>query len=199
MSNPPRPLIHVLRPAEIEPQIPALAALRVRVFREFPYLYDGSDAYERDYLAHYAASERAVVVLALDGEQVVGCSTGLPLIDADAGFRAPFERYGPDPASVFYFGESVLLPEYRGLRIGHRFFDQRERHAARLGYAVTAFCAVDRRPDDPRRPPNYRPLDDFWIGRGYVRRPELQARFGWKEVDQADAQDHSLTFWLRQP
>jgi GNAT superfamily N-acetyltransferase len=189
--------VRVLGRDEIEPYIPVLAALRVTVFRDFPYLYDGSDAYERDYLSHYAASERAVVVLASDAERVVGCSTGLPLCDADAEFRAPFERHGPDPATVFYFGESVLLPEYRGLGIGHRFFDAREAHAEALGFAVTAFCAVDRSPDDPRRPPNYRPLDDFWTRRGYVRQPGLQAHFCWKEIDREGEQPHRLTFWLR--
>lgn len=198
MSRTPQIAIRVLTGHTIAPHVPELAALRVAVFRDYPYLYDGSDAYERDYLQHYVASEREVVVLALDGDRVVGGSTGLPLTEADAEFRAPFERHGPDPATVFYFGESVLLPSHRGLGIGHRFFDAREAHAEALGFPVTAFCAVDRPADDPRRPPDYRPLDDFWHKRGYRRQPALQARFGWKEVDLPGEQPHTLSFWLRQ-
>ena len=53
-----------------------------------------------------------------DDETVVGASTGLPMIAADEAFRAPFIAAGIDPARVFYFGESVLLPEYRGQGIG---------------------------------------------------------------------------------
>ena len=191
------PIIQILTGSAIAPRIPELATLRVTVFRDYPYLYDGSDAYERDYLAGYAASDRALVVLAVDGERAIGCSTGLPLLDADPEFRAPFERHGPDPAGVFYFGESVLLAEYRGLGLGHRFFDAREAHAEALGFAVTAFCAVERRPDDPRRPPDYRPLDEFWHKRGYRRRPELKAHFDWKEVDRPGEQPHTLGFWLK--
>src|SRR5690606_23892669 len=52
-----------------------VAALRIRVFADWPYLYAGDLDYEQDYLAAYAASPRAVFVLALDGERVVGAST----------------------------------------------------------------------------------------------------------------------------
>ncbi|HLL24828.1 MAG TPA: GNAT family N-acetyltransferase, partial [Kofleriaceae bacterium] len=47
----------------IGPYLPALAALRIRVFREWPYLYDGSLAYEEAYLASYVSPD-AIVVLA---------------------------------------------------------------------------------------------------------------------------------------
>ena len=38
----------------------ALAAQRIRVFREFPYLYDGDVGYEREYLATYVHSPRSL-------------------------------------------------------------------------------------------------------------------------------------------
>ena len=62
------------------PWLEPVAQLRIRVFREFPYLYDGEWQYERDYLAAYAESPDSVVVLALEGDTVVGASTGLPLV-----------------------------------------------------------------------------------------------------------------------
>jgi GNAT superfamily N-acetyltransferase len=178
-----------------------VARLRVTVFRDYPYLYDGSTAYERDYLQSYIDCPDSIVALVIDedgdDETVVGASTGLPMTAADEAFRAPFIAADIDPARVFYFGESVLLPEYRGRGIGHGFFDLREDHAAKLGLPITTFCAVDRPADHPKRPTDYRPLDPFWTARGYAKHPDLQAVFDWKEVGDTTDTPHSLTFWLR--
>lgn len=174
-----------------------VAALRIAVFREWPYLYAGDDRYEHRYLEAYAASERSVFVLALAGGRVVGASTGLPLADDAGAFQAPFLERGIAPESVFYFGESVLLSEYRGRGVGHAFFDRREAHARALGgFAMTAFAAVDRAPDDPRRPPGHRDNDAFWQGRGYVRQPGMTMQLDWDEVG-AGPRSHALTFWTR--
>ena len=132
--------------------IEPVADLRIRVFREFPYLYDGDVDYERRYLSRYQSSAGSVLVLALAGDQLVGASTGLPLLDADTTFQAPFKDKGMDLGAIYYFGESVLLPEFRGSGVGHRFFDERERVANEQGYAITTFCAVVRPADHPMRP-----------------------------------------------
>ena len=68
--------IRLLHGAAIAPYIDDLARLRLTVFREFPYLYDGTPEYEADYLANYARSGRSLVVLALDDGKVVG--VGVP-------------------------------------------------------------------------------------------------------------------------
>ena len=49
--------------AAIEPYLKDLAALRIQVFREFPYLYQGTLEYEARYLKSYANSERSLVVI----------------------------------------------------------------------------------------------------------------------------------------
>lgn len=190
--------IDVLRGAQVLPQLEAVAALRMAVFAGWPYLYEGDAAYERDYLAAYAASPGSVFVLArTPAGVVVGASTGLPLVDDGPGFAAPFAAAGIDPAGVFYFGESVLLPAWRGQGVGHAFFDAREAHARRLGgFALTAFCAVDRRADDPRRPPGHRDNDRFWAGRGYARQPGMTLQLHWEEVGRGNL-GHDLTFWTR--
>lgn len=124
--------IDTLCGAAIAPQLDAVARLRIAVFAQWPYLYAGDVGYERDYLRVYADSPRSMLVLARAGERIVGASTGLPMEDEATAFRAPFEAAGIDPATVFYCGESVLLPEHRGQGIGHAFFDAREAHARRL-------------------------------------------------------------------
>lgn len=184
--------------AAAAPHLADLAALRIAVFRDWPYLYDGDAAYEAEYLSIYARSPESLFVLAFDGGRVVGASTGVPLAHEGEAFRAPFAARGIHADSVFYFGESVLLPEYRGQGIGHRFFDEREGYARSLGrFAWTAFAAVDREEDDARRPAAHRGNDAFWARRGYVRQPGMAMRLAWKEVDGTAEAGHALTFWLR--
>ena len=189
--------LETLSGAALLPHLDEVAALRIAVFRDWPYLYDGDVGYEREYLAAYAESPSSVVVLARDGEAVVGASTGIPLAEDSAEFQAPFAERGMEVATVFYCGESVLLPLYRGRGLGHAFFDAREAHARALGgFAHTAFAAVDRDDGDPRKPAGHRGNEAFWAKRGYVRQPGMTMKLHWNEVGIGEV-EHPLTFWLR--
>ncbi len=178
--------------------IPALAELRVRVFRDWPYLYDGDAAYERDYLRIYLDSPRAAVILArLDG-RIVGASTCIPLADETENVQAPFLARGWNPVDFFYFGESVLLPALRGRGVGVAFFEQREAHARAVSTCrFAAFCGVVRPADHPARPPGFVPLDAFWTKRGFTRRPDLTCEMNWTEVGDTAETTKTLMFWLK--
>ncbi|MDV6373604.1 GNAT family N-acetyltransferase [Deinococcus arenicola] len=182
---------------ELRPFIPDLARLRLTVFRAFPYLYSGTPDYEEAYLQTYLEAGDAVIVLALDGNEVVGASTAVPLSHETPEVKAPFESPEFDVSDVLYLGESVLLPQYRGRGLGHAFFDGREAHARRLGLGVTAFCAVQRPADHPARPADYRPLDTFWKARGYVERPDLHTTMSWQDVGEEIETPKPMQFWLR--
>lgn len=184
--------------AALHPWLPDLARLRIAVFREWPYLYDGDEAYEQRYLRAYAEAPGAAVVVCRAGGEVVGAATCEPMTEGHEPVRRAFEAAGRDPARHCYFGESVLLAPYRGRGAGVRFFAEREAHARALGLGFAAFCAVDRDPADPRRPPGYVPLDAFWTKRGYAKRPELSVTFTWKEIGAAAETPHRLTFWLKE-
>ncbi|MGN7917390.1 GNAT family N-acetyltransferase [Lysobacter sp. ESA13C] len=195
--NTPMPEIHTYSGAEITPYLDAIAALRMSVFRDWPYLYDGDVAYEANYLRTYRESWRSIAVLAFDGGRIVGASTGLPMADETPELRVAFEGGPIDIEQVFYCGESVLLPEYRGRGIGHRFFDERQAHARGLdGFRWTAFCAVERDASDGRKPAFHRGNEEFWRKRGYVHRPELQVSLPWRELGRGEC-PHTLSFWLR--
>ncbi len=184
--------------AGLAPLLPDLARLRVEVFRAWPYLYDGDEAYEARYLRTYMAAHGAGIVVARDGGTVIGASTCLPLPEASAEIRAPFTAAGLDPADFFYFGESVLLSAYRGRGIGARFFALREARAAALGRPhYTAFCAVDRPANHPARPPGAAGLDGFWAKRGYTRRPHFTCTLAWKDLGNEAETSHTLTFWMK--
>jgi GNAT superfamily N-acetyltransferase len=184
--------------ADVAPHLDAVAALRIAVFRDWPYLYAGDREYEKNYLATYADSPRSLFVLAFDGDEVVGASTAIPLADETDAFQQPFLERGIALGRVFYFGESVLLRAYRGQGFGHRFFDEREACARRLGgFDLTAFCAVERSADDPRRPPGHRDNDAFWTKRGYRRQDDMVCQLDWQEIGQTLPTCHRLRFWLR--
>ena len=190
-------MVRALTGAALDAALDDVARLRIAVFRDWPYLYDGDMEYERRYVAAYRDSPGAVLVGALDGDRLVGAATGTPLAEHADDFAAAFAGTGIDLDTVFYCAESVLLPEYRGRGIGHRFFDVREDHARELGYSRSAFCAVIRPDDHPARPPDYRPLDGFWRTRGYAPLPGVVAEFGWRDLGAADESRKPLQFWMR--
>jgi len=186
-----------LRGGAIAAVLDDLAALRITVFRDWPYLYDGDLDYERRYLGPFAASPRALVVGAFAGEGLVGAAMALPLADEQTAFCAPFEARGDDVARTFYLAESVLLPAYRGRGVGHAFFDEREAVARAEGDTDAVFCAVVRADDDPRRPQGARSLAPFWRRRGYVPLTGVTCRFPWRDAGDAAETSKLLQFWGR--
>ncbi|NIF17051.1 GNAT family acetyltransferase [Pantoea sp. Cy-639] len=190
--------IRLLHGAAIAPYIDDLARLRLSVFREFPYLYDGSLEQEADHLASYAESGRSLVVLALDGGEVIGASAGLPLVDEMSDFQQPFLAQGRDPASVYYFGGSVLLPAYRGQGLGVRFFIERESYAHKLvEFEACAFCTVERPAGHPQRPVDYKPLLGFWRNRGFLHEPSLRTSYRWRDREEQSPSDKIISFWVK--
>ena len=188
-----------LHGAEVEPWLDELGRLRIAVFREYPYLYDGTLEYERDYLRTYVrSSDSLVVVLADEAKRVLGATTCLPLRDEGPEFQQAFIEAGYDVNDVCYFGESILLPELRGRGHGKEFFKRREAQVQKLGLKYSAFCVVDRPDDHPLRPAGYRPLDEFWKSQGYTKNPSMKATFTWKEVGEESESPKTLTFWLKQ-
>jgi len=182
----------------IRPHLPELGRLRIAVFREFPYLYDGDPAYEEAYLAAYVNSPRSLVVLLRSEGSIVGATTCLPMADESAEFQAPFLAAGYDLEEIFYLGESVILPAFRGRGAGHEFFQRREAHARRVGpFRHTCFCAVDRPVDHPLRPAGYEPLDAFWTRMGYRKDPALQCELEWKEITAEAPTRKRLSYWLK--
>lgn len=174
-----------------------LARLRIAVFRDWPYLYDGDMAYERRYLETYLSAPGAFICGAFAAHELVGAATASPLAEHKGEFAEPFVERGLDVGDFFYFGESVLLPAYRGRGIGVRFFDQREAEARRQGFSQCIFSAVVRPPDHPLRPADYTPLDEFWSNRGYRRLDSVETAYSWRDVGDAEETEKPMQYWVR--
>lgn len=189
--------LQVLTGADIGAAVHDLARLRITVFREFPYLYEGDEAYERRYLATYLRHPDSYALLIRVNGTLVGASTGMPLAAETEEVVRPFRENGILPESVFYCGESILLPEWRGRGWYKAFFAGREGHARARGYRWSAFCGVVRPETHPRRPHGYQPLDAVWARFGYQARPELATTFSWKDLDEAAESPKPMLFRLK--
>lgn len=189
--------VRILDKAAFAAALDDVARLRIQIFHDWPYLYDGDLDYERQYLQAYLDSPDALVVGAYDGARLVGVSTAAPLEDHAAELGAPLVALGHDLSQVYYCAESILLPEYRGQGIGHAFFDAREAKARALGRKYMVFCSVKRPDDHPMRPASYRTNDAFWRKRGYEPLPGVFAEFAWRDIG-ADAETKKpLQIWFR--
>ncbi|MEO1746173.1 MAG: GNAT family N-acetyltransferase [Pseudomonadota bacterium] len=190
--------VRALPRAKAQMRFDDLARLRIAVFREWPYLYDGDLAYERNYLETYFEAPGAFIAAAFDeNDMMVGACTASPLAQHDDAFSQPFRQAGLDPRRYFYFGESVLRPQFRGQGVGVRFFELREAEARRQGFDTCVFSAVIRPNDHPQRPHDYVPLDAFWRNRGYVPIDGLTTRFPWKDVGGAEETEKPMAYWSR--
>lgn len=177
--------------------IDKLAELRIKIFREYPYLYDGKLDYEKKYISTYTNCQESVLVIVKDGEEVVGVSSAIPLEFETNECQQPFVDNKLSIENIFYFGESVLLPQYRGTGVYRSFFFERENAARNYGSQIAAFCAVSRQENDPRRPLNYVPLNTVWQHFGYQQHPELRAYYEWKEIDTDKSTSKPMIFWTK--
>lgn len=195
----PGPLvIRALDKRDREAMIDDLAALRITVFRQWPYLYEGDMDYERTYLQTYLDAPGAFIAGAFDDGRLVGACTATPLSEHAQEFAAPFAQRGLDIADYFYFGESVLLADYRGQGAGVRFFQLREDEARRQGFAFCIFSAVCRPADHPALPENYTPLDAFWRNRGFEPLDGFRSWYSWRDVGETRETRKPMDFWVKQ-
>lgn len=187
-----------LKGAEIESQLEAIGEIRITVFKEWPYLYEGSLHYERKYLKKYILSQKSLAYLAFDQDRLIGATTAIVLSDESQDIQKPLTEIHLLPSETIYFGESILLPDYRGLGIGKRFMQERLSFAQSLpGIKQVAFCSVIRSDEDPRRPLKYKPLDEFWRNQGFQPIRGVKAEMSWNDVGELMETKKPLQFWLK--
>lgn len=177
--------------------IDELAKLRMLIFKEYPYLYQGDLHHEKEYLKTYATCPEAILVIAQDEETIIGISTAIPMSFATPECQQPFIEQDLPIHEFFYLGESVLLPQYRGSGVYRSFFHERETAAKEFGSKYATFCAVVREPNDPRRPSGYTPLDSIWRHFGYEQHPTLSAQYAWQEINEKQQTRKPMAFWIK--
>jgi hypothetical protein len=188
--------IREYRGPQIAAMVEPFARLRMAVFRDWPYIYDGDLDYERRYLAGYAGSD-SILVAAFDGDRLVGGSTGLPLSD-HSEVAADLAHALPDHSkNVYYCAESVLLSSHRGQGVYRSFFNLREAHARALTCTYAIFCSVIRPEGHPLRPADHSPPDPVWRHFGYAPLPGVTTTIAWRDIGEDAETPKPLQVWIK--
>lgn len=173
-----------------------IANLRIQVFHEFPYLYEGTLKYEEQYLKSSFKKAESYVCLILDEDKVIGASTAFAMRDQKNEFKKPLQEAGVDVSQVCYFGESVLMKEYRGLGLGHKLMDFRLNFAKEHRFESVYFAAVVRPDNHPLKPAHYRSNDAFWLKRGFIK-TDIYCEFSWQDIDEKHETIKKLRYWYQ--
>lgn len=188
----------LLAGAAIADVLDEVATLRLEIFQEYPYLYQGRREDERKYLGTYAATPDACVILAYDGDAVIGAVAGMPLIHEDVQVLDAFAAgtaFPPDEA--YYVGELLFRPAYRNGGLGQKLLARLESHIHSLGRYRSLTCATVERPDDhPLLPHDYINISKFLARTGFARLSGVTTSFTWREIDGVK-RDHPMQFWIK--
>ncbi|MCE5319258.1 MAG: GNAT family N-acetyltransferase [Parachlamydia sp.] len=173
------------------------------IFAEWPYLYQQSDPLEdvKYILERYADQPDSVVCIAFDGKIAVGAAMGVPLTQAPQHYRDAFPENERRP-DIFYWGEMVVLKEYRGEHIATELLTQLGRHVTESGkYKAICFASVEREADyrlSHHKPAKYVSLDVLWKRFGFEKRLDIRMQGKWTVLkEDADSLHEMFVWWKR--
>ena len=188
----------LLTSSNIESCLEPLAALRLEIFREYPYLYEGLREDELCYLKSYVAAPDACVILSQESGTIEGAVTGMPLIHEDAQMLSAFTENSLDVEGFYYVGELLLYQAFRNRGLGSKLLGQMEAHIRSLGKYCKLTCATLERPDDnPARPLESTPITRFLAHSCFVMLPGVTTQFPWRETDGVK-REHLMQFWVKE-
>lgn len=188
--------------SEGQKYIELLSTLRINTFREYPYLYEGNLDYEKKYVAGYLTSKQSLIAVAKVDEKIAGISTGIPLIsesDIVADAKLLFEQNNINPEHYYYYGEIIVLPEYRQQGLTKKLYAAKEKLVKQWGYQSVCFLTVTRPDNHTLQPLDYEPLDPMWKHLQFHKN-NLKINYKWPTL-QSDGSviecDNEMEFWCK--
>jgi GNAT superfamily N-acetyltransferase len=187
--------MQLIRGLEIENHIDDLGRFRIEIFREYPYLYDGSIEYERVYLRRYSRNPESLLLILQDACGILGACTGIPLTGEDIEFQNAF--VGENKDEVYYIGEIMLRAGSRGQGLGSSLLSTALSLIDLNRFKKVSLCTVDRGLNHPRQPGNYCPPDYLWKKYGFAKSSNLKANLAWKDIGDEIETLKPMNIWFK--
>ena len=184
----------------ILPYIEVLANWRIEFFKVFPYLYDGTLAYEQGYISGYAEGKDAMLVTVHEDNEVVAIASGIALLsEHDIVADATSQLAGlVNINTTAYLGEIIIQPAFRGKGLSKQIIATLERFYKNLGYSHTCFLTVIRE-KPPMEPVGYVDPQAFWGPQGYIK-TNITTIFNWPTIQpegQVIDAENELVYWVK--
>jgi hypothetical protein len=184
---------------EAERYVDQIAAIRLNMFKSYPYLYKGTVEHEKEYLQVYFKSPHATILLAFDNQgNVIGMSSSIPLDDEAEEIKAPFIEKQLNCEDYLYIGEGLIDAEYQNKGLVRQAAQIHEEIAHSMGYKYLVFMAVDRPENHPCKPDNYRSTDDLFKHFGYTKFDNMNVTLTWNQVDTNQEVTNTLSLWHKE-
>lgn len=181
-----------------------IAHMRLTLFKEFPYLYEGDEEGEREYLESYFNADTACLILLYDQGEIVGFSSGVGLHEEMPDIQKPFARHGLNTQDYYYVGEVMLKAPYQKKGLTKIFQEHHNWHIQNLkargegNFSKLTLMTVVRPDDHPLYPEGYEPIDGILNHFGFQKSDTLFVHLPWSQVDQEEVVDHTLNIWIKE-
>lgn len=198
--------IKVVQGAESACHLPMHSALSIETFKQFPYLYVGSNDLENDYYGQYPENPDTLFTLAYvpdDSTEWAGILIGTPLLAVytkGEAMQNMCKQAGIIVEDYYYIGEVITRKQFRNRGIATNLFNIMEQNIKQLGYKHACFITVERELDHPLRPKDYKSPASLFQKLGYVK-TEQRALYNWPTI-QSDGSikdfDNIVALWIKE-
>lgn len=178
-----------------------LSHLCLEVYKEWPYLYEGSEEEGVEYIEErYVKNPDSLVCLAFQGNQLIGAAMGLPLCHAPPHYLTCFKS-DESLKDVFYWGELAVVPKHRHLKVAKEIYTKMGKEVIDSGkYRAIAFCEVTRSSDFIQKypkPDQYRGNDSLWLHLNFEIKANLTCQGKWRLVGEAQESTQDMVYWWK--
>lgn len=190
--------IRTFKGQAIAPYVNDITCLTLIIYREYPYLYEGTAEEYGPFIQYYADFENSVAAILFDHDKPVGVAIGMPIQDMRDKYKEPLLNFDPslENESLFYLGELLLLKDYRGKGWGKKMYLALEQEAKRQNNKI-CFCQIEDWPKHPQRPVFYQPLNEFWYKLGFEPIKDFSFSVSWRNISESEESSHQMYYWIK--
>lgn len=154
--------LETFKGADIQPYTRLLSEMRLKEFRQFPYLYIGNMEDDLAYTQTFSSTPQGRLIVAFQGNQVVGVRSGMPLetplffLDR---WRSFLQKQGINTKKCFFSGEIVIDPAFQKKGLRSQLMNQYFQEVEAMGFTSIMAITSLRPLDHPLRPQDYVDID----------------------------------------
>ncbi len=110
-----------------------------------------------------------------------------------------FNKQKTDTEKYYYYGEIIILPEFRGKGLATKLYFAQDKVLKEWGFEHACILTVIRENDHPLRPKHYNSPDNIWKHLGFFQTGH-KANFHWPTIQpdgSSNDASNTLELWSK--